>query len=148
MVLSMPPGAKPFAIYPGLYEPARARRNTTDDAVLVTRREAMQKANEGAIEDLVTETEKSTTILDELLERRYAFIWQRNQLVDRPFFLFRRRLLNRVGEIDAQIAAIDGELGRHRREALGVDRVLLDDIRAISEELRNCVLRLEADPKK
>ncbi len=148
MVLSVPPGAKPFAILPGPFEPARARRKATDDAVLVTRREAMQKANEEAIEDLVIETEKSTTILDELLERRFPLIQQRHQLVDRPFFLFRRRLLNRVGEIDAQIAVIDGELGRYRRKALGVDRIFLDDIRAISEELRDCVLRLEADPKK
>ncbi len=112
------------------------------------RRTSVQKANEETIEDLITETEKATTIFDELLERREPLIRQRNKLVDKPFFLFRKQLLTRVSEIDEQVAIIDRELGRHRREAQCIDRAFLDEIKVVSEELRDCVFRLEAGPKK
>jgi hypothetical protein len=59
--------------------------------------------------------DRTSIILDKLLERRRPLIEHRNELVERPFFLFRKSLKEKVVLLDKEIEEIDLELNKQRR---------------------------------
>jgi hypothetical protein len=59
--------------------------------------------------------EKTSILLDKLLDCRKPLIDQRNKLVDKPFFLFRKSLKEKVALLDKELDEIDAELNKQRR---------------------------------
>jgi hypothetical protein len=59
--------------------------------------------------------EKTSIVLDKLLECRKPLVEHRNELVKRPFFLFRKSLKEKVALLDKEIEEVDLELNKQRR---------------------------------
>jgi hypothetical protein len=59
--------------------------------------------------------EKTSILLDKLLDCRKPLIEKRNSLVDKPFFLFRKSLKEKVALLDKELDEIDAELNKQRK---------------------------------
>jgi len=107
------------------------------------REEAIEGFGRQIMENMLSETEKASILIDELIRSREPLIRTRSALVQTPFFLFRKRLRREVADLDKEIDEIDLELLKHRRSYNSLSRELIEEMRETNQAVSECVRRIE-----